>query len=105
MLHRLFEELVEEPSNILFTPGLFYSGPSLVHRNSLFCFIYKFRARFGVIAAEIATRLGKPNVDEKLLPYLKAGFLNTDLDCCTDCQCAIEPNHEAPAPAAFPAGN
>jgi len=89
----------EEADESTLTPGLFYTGPSLVHRNSLFCFIYKFRARFGVIAAEIATRLGKPNVDEKLIPYLKAGFMNTDLDCCTNCECAIEPESTATSPA------
>ena len=83
------------------TPGLFYSGPSLVHRNSLFCFIYKFRARFGVIAHEIASRLGKPDIDEKLMPYLKAGFMNSDLDCCTNCECAIDPTEAPPEPAAF----
>ncbi|MEM6911860.1 MAG: NAD(P)/FAD-dependent oxidoreductase [Verrucomicrobiota bacterium] len=91
----------EEADESTLTPGLFYSGPSLVHRNSLFCFIYKFRARFGVIAHEIATRLGKPEVDEKLLPYLKAGFMNSDLDCCTNCECAIEPTETAPEPSAF----
>ena len=91
----------EEADESTITPGLFYSGPALVHRNSLFCFVYKFRARFGVIAREIASRLGKPDVDEKLLPYLKAGFMNTDLDCCTDCQCAIEPTEKAPEPSAF----
>jgi thioredoxin reductase len=93
----------EEADESTLIPGLFYTGPSLVHRNSLFCFVYKFRARFGVIAAEIATRLGKPNVDENLLPYLKAGFMNTDLDCCTNCECAIEPATDAPEPAEFSA--
>jgi putative flavoprotein involved in K+ transport len=93
----VFSEKADE-SRLL---GLFYSGPSLVHRNSLFCFIYKFRARFGVIAHEVATRLGKPDVDEKLMPYLKAGFMNEDLDCCTECQCAIEPAESAPEPSAF----
>lgn len=92
----------EEADESTLTPGLFYSGPSLVHRNSLFCFIYKFRARFGVIAAEIAHRLGKPDIDENLLPYLKTGFMNTDLDCCTNYECAIEPVHEpTPTPASF----
>ncbi|MEM9235338.1 MAG: NAD(P)/FAD-dependent oxidoreductase [Verrucomicrobiota bacterium] len=91
----------EEADESTITPNLFYSGPSLVHRNSLFCFIYKFRARFGVIAHEIASRLGKPEVDEKLLPYLKAGFMNSDLDCCTNCECAIEPEEAAPEPSSF----
>jgi len=72
----------EDADESTLTPNLFYSGPELVHRNALFCFVYKFRARFGVIAHEIASRCGKPEVDEKLLPYLKNGFMNTDLDCC-----------------------
>lgn len=96
--HCIFTEEADEST---LTGNLFYSGPELVHRSALFCFIYKFRARFGVIAHEIATRSGKANVDEKLLPYLKAGFMNTDLDCCTDCQCAIESVSDAPQPAAF----
>lgn len=91
----------EEADESTLTPGLFYSGPSLVHRKSLFCFVYKFRARFGVIAAEIASRLGKTQIDEKLLPYLKAGFMNSDLDFCTNCECAIESQHDAPEPAQF----
>ena len=91
----------EEADESTLVPGLFYSGPALVHRNALFCFIYKFRARFGVIALEIATRLGKSEVDEKLMPYLKAGFMNTDLDCCTNCECAIDPTDSAPGPESF----
>jgi putative flavoprotein involved in K+ transport len=96
--HPIFTEEVDEST---ITTGLFYSGPSLVHRNSLFCFIYKFRSRFGVIAAEIASRLDLPDVDEKLIPYLDSGFMNTDLDCCTNCECAIDPQSTAPKPAEF----
>lgn len=95
----------EEADESTLSPGLFYSGPSLVHRNSLFCFIYKFRARFGVIAAEIAGRLELPDIEEKLLPYAKAGFMNRDLDCCTNCECAIEPDaSETLEPASFAEG-
>ena len=92
----------EEADESTITEGLFYSGPSLVHRNALFCFIYKFRARFGVIAAEIAKRLGKENIEENMEMYEKAGFMNRDLDCCTNCECAID-SHEsdAPEPSAF----
>ena len=92
----------EEADESTLVSGLFYSGPALVHRNALFCFIYKFRARFGVIAAEIAHRLGKPDVDVKLIPYAKAGFMNTDLDCCTTCECAIDSDDsDTPEPASF----
>ena len=92
----------EEADESSINRGLFYSGPSLVHRNALFCFIYKFRARFGVIAAEIARRLDLPNIEENLQSYAKAGFMNTDLDCCTNCECAIETNtSDTPEPASF----
>ena len=105
----LFEEdengapiFTEEADESTTTSGLFYSGPSLSHRDALFCFIYKFRARFGVIAAEIAKRLEKPDIEEKLEKHLKAGFMNTDLDCCTNCECAIEPDESAaPEPSSF----
>lgn len=92
----------EEADESTLTAGLFYSGPALVHRNALFCFIYKFRARFGVIAAEIARRLELPDIEEKLEPYAKAGFMNTDLDCCTNCACAVESvAPDTPEPASF----
>lgn len=92
----------EEADESTITSGLFYSGPSLVHRNSLFCFIYKFRARFGVIAAEIAHRLGLPDIEENMQDYVKAGFMNVDLDCCTNCECAIETDpSDTPQPDSF----
>ena len=92
----------EEADESTITPDLFYTGPSLVHRNALFCFIYKYRARFGVIAAEIATRLDLPDVEKKLEAYAKGGFMNKDLDCCADCECAIDPSEEGtPEPESF----
>jgi len=93
----VFSEACDESTT---TPNLFYSGPDLRHRSSLFCFIYKFRSRFGLIAREIAIRLGYSGVEEKLSPWRKAGFMNTDLDCCTSCQCAITPAPEQPTPIA-----
>ena len=70
-------------------PGLFYSGPSLVQRGSKFCFIYKFRARFGVVARAVADHLGE-TVSPDLEDYAARGFMIDDLDCCVDCQCALE---------------
>ena len=68
--------------------GLFYSGPSLRHRGRLFCFVYKFRARFGVIARAIARRLGR-EWEAPLALWRARGFLVEDLSCCEDCQCAV----------------
>ena len=42
------------------TPGLFLTGPSVRHKDLSFCFVYKFRQRFGVVAANIADGLGYP---------------------------------------------
>lgn len=74
-------------------PGLFYSGPSLVHEGSKFCFVYKFRARFGVIAKIISERLGATPSELDL--YAQRGFLMEDLSCCLDCKCELEPQPES----------
>ena len=43
--------------------GLFLAGPTVRHRvkddTFIFCFVYKYRARFPVIAKSIAERLGR----------------------------------------------
>jgi len=82
----VFTEAADEST---LTPGLFYSGPSLQHRGMLFCFIYKFRSRFGVIARAIAERLGQP-WEQPLQLWKERGFMLEDLSCCSDCQCAVE---------------
>lgn len=91
-LRHLFEQdsegviLLSEQDESTATPGLFVSGPGVTHGNLLFCFIYKFRQRFGVVAEAIARRLG---LDTSMLEeYRKQGMLLTDLSCCgEDCQC------------------
>jgi len=84
--HAILDEATDESS---LTPGLFYSGPSLMHREAMFCFIYKFRARFGIIARTIAQRLGKP-WEQPLKLWRERGFMVEDLACCTDCRCAVD---------------
>ncbi len=80
--HPVFSEEADESTR---TPGLFYCGPLLELRGAKFCFIYKLRSRF-VVASEIARRLeGDPT---PLDGYEDNGFLNEDLNCCTDCTCA-----------------
>ncbi len=87
----------EEADESPIAPNLFYSGPLLQHRQSLFCFIYKFRARFGVIARTIADRLGLA-WEEPLRSWRERGFMIDDLSCCEDCTCAVESGEEV-APA------
>lgn len=69
------------------TPGLFLAGPSVQHNGQLFCFIYKFRERFPVIAETIGERLGVDT--EPLEVYREAGMFLEDLECCepVDCDC------------------
>ena len=84
------QPLIAEPSDeSTLTPGLFYSGPSLHHRGMLFCFIYKYRARFGIVARAIADRLGV-EWEQPLKLWRERGFMLEDLSCCSDCQCAVE---------------
>jgi putative flavoprotein involved in K+ transport len=68
------------------TPGLFVVGPSVRHETAIFCFIYKFRQRFAVVAREIGARL-----ELDLAPlerYRREGMYLDDLTCCgTDCVC------------------
>ncbi|ANS74431.1 monooxygenase [Paenibacillus yonginensis] len=68
------------------TPGLFVSGPSVVHQHLKLCFIYKFRQRFAVIAGVMAERLGLST--EALENYRRKTMLLDDLSCCEeDCTC------------------
>jgi putative flavoprotein involved in K+ transport len=68
------------------TPGLFLVGPHVRHDKIIFCFIYKFRQRFAVVARALATRL---ELDPTPLEELRAkGFFLDDLSCClATCEC------------------
>lgn len=67
-------------------PGLFVAGPAVRHGPIIFCFIYKFRQRFAVVAQTIAERLG---VDTSVLElYRQQHMFLDDLSCCGDeCVC------------------
>jgi putative flavoprotein involved in K+ transport len=73
------------------TPGLFLVGPQVQHDNVIFCFIYKFRQRFAVVAEEITTRLRMKNnelVQNTIQDYEDGHFYLKDLSCCGDeCVC------------------
>ncbi|MEM6930553.1 MAG: NAD(P)-binding domain-containing protein, partial [Myxococcota bacterium] len=67
-------------------PGIFLCGPAVRHGNLIFCFIYKYRQRFAVVAKAIATSLGLPA--EKLEAYRAWGMYLDDLSVCgQDCVC------------------
>lgn len=69
------------------TPGLFLAGPSVAHEGQAFCFIYKFRARFPVVAGAIGERLGVDT--DPLETYRDSNLFLEDLSCCepVDCNC------------------
>jgi len=94
--HRLIRQLYEprdggyptltENDESTTTSGLFFCGPLVRHDEQVFCFIYKFRMRFAVVAKEIATRLGLDAED--LEQYRDKGMYLDDLSCCEDqCEC------------------
>lgn len=65
------------------TPGLFLVGPQVWHDQVIFCFIYKFRQRFAVVARAIARRLGF-DTDEMVEIYRSKGMFLDDLSCCKE---------------------
>ena len=67
------------------TPGLFLAGPDVTHNGVKFCFIYKFRARFPVIAQTIGDRLGVDT--DPLDVYREQNMFLDDLACCEPDMC------------------
>ncbi len=78
--------LINDEDESTKTPGLFLVGPQVRHENLIFCFIYKYRQRFGVVANSIGNRLG---LDTAVLEqYRHEGLYLDDLSCCGDeCEC------------------
>lgn len=71
------------------TQDFFVVGPQVRQDQSIFCFIYKFRLRFWIVALEIAKRLGK-NIDYHSIQsqWEKQGFFLNDLwGCWDECMC------------------
>ena len=77
--------LLSEHDESTIVPGMFLCGPAVRHNDHVFCFIFKFRQRFAVVAKAIATSLGLPAED--LEEYRKWGMYLDDLSCCGQ-QCA-----------------
>ena len=78
--------LLTENDESTVTKGLFLVGPQVRQGDIIFCFIYKFRQRFAVVANQIARRL-RVSV-EPLEEYRDYGMYLDDLSCCSDdCAC------------------
>ncbi|RAP31703.1 monooxygenase [Candidatus Marinamargulisbacteria bacterium SCGC AG-343-D04] len=72
------------------TKNLFLVGPQVKHGNALFCFIYKYRQRFSIVANRIAVRNKIDNsiIKRVVQDYKDANFYLKDLACCDgECVC------------------
>ena len=92
LISSLFEKredgfpLLNQNDESTLTKGLFLTGPSVRHDNHVFCFIYKYRQRFAVVAKAIATSLHLSAED--LEHYRRWGMYLDDLSCCgEECVC------------------
>ena len=78
--------LLSEHDESTIVPGVFLCGPAVRHDNHIFCFIFKYRQRFAVVAKAIATSLGLPA--EALEAYRMWGMYLDDLsNCGEECVC------------------
>ena len=73
--------LLSDQDESTIVPGMFLCGPSVRHDNHDFCFIYKFRQRFAIVAQTIASSLDIPT-DEFVEAYRSWGMYLDDLSCC-----------------------
>jgi len=70
------------------TPGLFLAGPLVRHDHHIFCYIYKFRQRFAIIAETLASRTGIPVSPDIISYYENSQMRLADLSCCgQECIC------------------
>jgi len=84
------DAVVNEQDESTRVSGLFLAGPQLRHvyrdKKIIFCFIYKFRGRFPVVAQAIGQRLGLDTAP--LDAYRKSNMFLDDLSCCAEsCAC------------------
>ena len=62
-------------------PGVFLVGPAVRHGELSFCFIYKFRQRFAIVANAICTGLGR-DTTSAVETCRKMNMYLDDLQCC-----------------------
>ena len=78
--------ILSEHDESTIVPGMFLCGPAVRHDNHVFCFIFKYRQRFAIVAKAVATSLGLPA--EALEAYRNWGMYLDDLsNCGEECVC------------------
>ncbi|MBI5974855.1 NAD(P)/FAD-dependent oxidoreductase [Staphylococcus canis] len=68
-------------------PNVFMIGATVRHASAILCYIYKFRARFAVLAREIMEREGLP-VDSSVIQTFKDNQMYLDDYNCCDVNCS-----------------
>lgn len=63
------------------TPGLFLVGPAVRHEEHIFCFVYKFRQRFGIVAEAIARGLDH-DTEATVEACREMNMFLDDFSCC-----------------------
>ena len=82
--------LVEETDEFFGQENIYLAGPDVKHDNHIFCFIYKFRQRFGVIAENIIRKEGyhEDDISSLVEKWKSNGMYLSDLSCCDEeCVC------------------
>ncbi|MEM9327968.1 MAG: NAD(P)/FAD-dependent oxidoreductase [Bacteroidota bacterium] len=82
--------LLNEKDESTKTKNLFLVGPQVKHKNALFCFIFKYRQRFAIVAESVARRkrVNRRTIKEALKDYKELNFYLKDLSCCDgECVC------------------
>lgn len=77
--------MLTEADESTITPGLFLIGPQVRHDKRIYCFIYKFRQRFGLIAQSIAQCLDRDASALQSAGGAWGPFGNSE--CCEGCEC------------------
>lgn len=83
-------KLLEASDEFYGQKNMYLTGPSVRHDSHIFCFIYKFRQRFGVIVEDILKKEKYKKKDIALLvqKWKVNGMYLSDLSCCADeCVC------------------
>ena len=75
-----FPSLSEQDESTI-VPGMYLCGPSVRHDGHIFCFIFKYRQRFAIVAEAIASSLGY-ETEEFVSTYREWGMYLDDLSCC-----------------------
>ena len=85
-----FPLLNEETDELYEKNNLYLTGPSVRHDNHIFCFIYKFRQRFGIIVSDMMNKemYGINDIVKFVTVWKRNGLYLSDLSCCDEeCKC------------------